>query len=107
MLSDTQNCLIWQFDVAWKLAELHLTGLTTQECLWRPAHTGLHVSRIVDGRWQADWPEREGYDLGPPSIAWIMWYMGFWWSMVLDHSFGKQQLSRDSVFWPGSSHLIS
>ena len=43
MISDTQNCLVWQFDVAWKLAGIHLTGVTTEECLWRPAPAGLHV----------------------------------------------------------------
>src|SRR6476646_11327489 len=99
MISDTRNCLVWQFDVAWQFADIHLTGLTTEECLWRPAPAGLHVYRTPDGRWLADWPEHEGYDLGPPSIAWITWHMGFWWSMVLDQrpparSTGAVEVSR-------------
>lgn len=106
MISDTQNCLIRQFDVAWELAEIHLAGLTMDECLWRPAQRGLHVRQSAEGQWLADWPEHEGYDLGPPSIAWITWHMGFWWSMMLDHSFGKQRLSRDSVVWPGSADAV-
>jgi hypothetical protein len=92
-----------QFETAWKLTRFHLDGLTTEECLWRPASKGLHVHRLADGRWHADWPESEGYDIGPASIAWLTWHMGFWWSMVLDHSFGTVSLSREQVAWPGTA----
>jgi len=92
-----------QLDTACKLAHYHLDGLTTGECLWRPARVGLHVHRLPDGRWQPDWPEHEGYDIGPPSIAWLTWHVGFWWSMVLDHSFGQQSLAREDVMWPGTA----
>jgi DinB superfamily len=95
--------LLGQFDTAWALTRYHLDGLTTEECLWRPAAKGLHVRQGPDGRWQADWPEHEGYDLGPPSIAWTSWHMGFWWSMVLDHSFGDATLTREQISWPGSA----
>src|SRR5690606_6969192 len=71
--------------------------------LWRPAARGLHVHQLPDGRWQAGWPDHEGYDLGPSSIAWLTWHMVFWWSMVLDHSFGEARLSREDVVWPGSA----
>lgn len=98
-----RDTLIRQFDTAWRLASHHLDGLTTQECLWRPAATGLHVRRQESGRWVADWPEHEGYGLGPASIAWLTWHAGFWWSMVLDHSFGEGALSREAVTWPGSA----
>ena len=95
--------LLRQFETAWKLTSYHLDGLSTDECLWRPARAGLHVHRAADGSWRADWPEREGYDIGPPSIAWVTWHVGFWWSMVLDHSFGPATLSREAVFWPGDA----
>src|SRR5690606_41348743 len=65
--------------------------------LWRPAARGLHVHQLPDGRWQAGWPDHEGYDLGPSSIAWLTWHLVFWWSMVLDHSFGEARLSREDV----------
>jgi hypothetical protein len=93
-------------ETAWKLAGYHLQGLTTEECLWRPAPRGLHVAQLRDGRWRADWPEHEGYDLGPPSIAWVTWHIGFWWSMVLNHSFGDGALTREEVFWPGDAHAV-
>jgi len=95
--------LIRQFETAWKLTSLHLDGLSTEECLWRPASEGLHVRRAADGTWRADWPDHEGYDLGPPSIAWLTWHLGFWWSMVLDHSFGGGTLAREGVTWPGDA----
>ncbi|HWN07602.1 MAG TPA: DinB family protein [Steroidobacteraceae bacterium] len=98
--------LLRQLDTAWKLTRFHLDGLTTEECLWRPALRGLHVTRREDGRWRADWPEHEGYDIGPPSIAWVTWHMVFWWSMVLDHSFGPGTLERGSVAWPGSADSV-
>ena len=95
--------LIRQFETAWKLASFHLDGLTTDECLWRPAREGLHVHRDADGRWRGDWPSHEGYDLGPPSIAWLTWHVAFWWAMALDHSVGDGTLAREHVTWAGSA----
>ncbi|MEI9989287.1 MAG: DinB family protein [Rhizomicrobium sp.] len=97
------NYLARQFETAWKLAFYHLDGLTTAECLWRPADKGLHVRQSADGLWRADWPEREDYDIGPPSIAWLTWHIVFWWSTVLDRSFGEGRLSREDVTWPGTA----
>ena len=103
MADGVRGYLVRQFETAWKLASVHLAGLSTEECLWRPATAGLHVHQRPDGRWRADWPDHEGYDLGPPSIAWTTWHLGFWWSMVLNHSFGDGTLSRHDVFWPGNA----
>ena len=102
----TRRPLIRQLDTASKLARYHLESLTTAECLWRPADKGLHVHLAPDGRWLADWPEHEGYDLGPPSIAWLTWHIEFWWSMVLDHSFGRGTLTREAVRWPGDAERV-
>ena len=103
MTDHLRDCLTRQLGTAWQLTALHLDELTTEECLWRPARRGLHVERASDGTWRAAWPERESYDIGPPSIAWLTWHLGFWWSMVLDHSFGAATLARDAVPWPGSA----
>ena len=105
-MSEARDYLMRQFDLAWQLASYHLDGLTTEECLWRPAREGLHVHRREDGGWDADWPDRESYDLGPPSIGWVTWHLGFWWSMVLDHSFGPGDLTREKVRWPGSAEGV-
>ena len=106
MADEAGGYLIRQFATAWKLTHFHLDGLTTEECLWRPAHKGVHVHHAQDGGWRADWPDREAYDIGPPSIEWLTWHLGFWWSMVLDHSFGDQALSREDVLWPGNADAV-
>jgi DinB superfamily len=103
---ESRDYLLRQLETAWKLASFHLDGLTTEECLWRPAAQGLHVRRLADGKWRADWPDRESYDLGPPSIAWVTWHIIFWWSMVLDHSLRNGTLSRESVTWPGDADAV-
>jgi DinB superfamily len=103
MADEVRGYLMRQFETAWKLTSFHLDGLTTDECLWRPAHAGLHVHRVPDGRWRADWPDRESYDIGPPSIGWLTWHLGYWWSMVLDQSFGNGSLAREDVMWPGNA----
>jgi DinB superfamily len=106
MTDALHRTLTRQLDTAWMLTSYHLDGLTTDECLWRPAAQGLHVRQDDAGRWVADWPEHEGYDLGPPSIAWTTWHILFWWSSVLDYSFGEGALTRHDVFWPGSADVV-
>lgn len=91
-----------QLGTAWRLLELHLRGLGDDECLWRPTPRGPHVFDD-SGTWRATWPETEAYATGPPSIAWLTWHIGFWWSMALDHSFGDGTLRREEVAWPGSA----
>ena len=97
--------LIRQWEIAWRLANFHLDQLSTEECLWRPAGQGPHVYK-VGADWGADWPEREGYDIGPPSIGWLTWHIGFWWSMVLNRSFGDATLARENVMWPRSADNV-
>ena len=103
MTEPLRDCLARQFDTAWALAEFHLAGLTSEDCLWRPTSCGPHVRQTEDGMWVADWPVDEDYRAGPPNIAWIGWHMLFWWSMALDHSFGAGTLERDDVRWPGGA----
>ena len=103
MTNVSRDYLLRQFETAWKLASFHLDGLTTEECLWRPASVGLHVRQSSDGTWHADWPDSEAYDIGPPSMAWITWHITFWWSMLLDHTFDEGSLTREKIFWPGSA----
>ena len=91
-----------QLRMAWALLGLHLTGLSDEECLWRPAERGLHVFHD-SGIWRAEWPETEAYEAGPPSIAWLTWHIGYWWSTALSHSFGDGDVRREDVLWPGSA----
>lgn len=106
MTDPVKTTLLTQLETAWALTQYHLESLTTEECLRRPGRAGLHVHQGGDGRWRADWPEHEGYDLGPASIAWLTWHLGFWWSMTLDHSFGAARLAREDVLWPGTADEV-
>jgi hypothetical protein len=103
MSNPSRDYLLRQFDLAWKLLDFHLQGLATEECLWRPAARGMHVQQDADGMWRADWPGSESYDIGPPSIAWITWHIGFWWSLALDHAAGDAMLTREQITWPGDA----
>lgn len=105
MATEVRDILLRQLDIAWALTQYHLESLTTEECLRRPAPKGLHVHAEGSG-WRADWPDHEGYDLGPSSVAWLTWHLVFWWSMVLDHSFGPATLAREDVKWPGSADEV-
>jgi hypothetical protein len=103
MSTELRDLLARQFEISWALTNFHLQTLSTEECLWRPAAKGLHVHPLDGGSWSADWPEHEGYDLGPSSVAWLTWHLIFWWSMVLDHSLDGGSLSRETVIWPGDA----
>lgn len=105
-MNDARGYLLRQCDLAWRLLALHLDDLTTDDCLRRPSDRGLHVQQDADGVWRADWPEHEGYTLGPSSIAWLTWHVCFWWSMVEDHSFEAGTLSREDVPWPGTADAV-
>lgn len=97
-----RDVLLRQLGTAWRLTTYHLDTLTTDECLWQPSPGGLHVRADGQG-WRADWPDRESYDIGAPSIAWTTWHIGYWWSTVLDQSFGDARLTRDEIRWPGTA----
>lgn len=100
------DLLVSQFEIAWALAAYHLDGLTTAECLWRPAEPCLHVRSTDDGSWRADWPEHEGYDIGPPSIAWTTWHICFWWTKAISHARGQSNVTKDDVRWPGDADAV-
>lgn len=96
-----RNTLNFQFEISRELLEIHLTDLSEEEYHWQPASKGLHISH-ESGDWRVDWPESEEYDMGPSSIAWLTWHVTYWWSMVLDYSFGNGTLTREDVICSGN-----
>lgn len=103
MTDPVRDTLLRQLDTAWSLASYHLDGLTDADCLWRPAERGLHVQQDALGRWVADWPQSEGYHIGPPSIGWTTWHLILWWSMAWNHTWGDATMTRHDVGWPGGA----
>lgn len=95
-----------QLQMTWGLAEMALDGLTDNEALWCPSPDSWTVRQGDDGLWHADWEEPEPWPAPPPSIAWIQWHVIWWWSTVIDRSFGTGDLARQDVSWPGASEAM-
>lgn len=97
------SLLRWQLDTAYSLLATHVRELTDRECLWEPAHGSWTVRRNADGHWVADWETAGRFPPRAPTIAWLTWYVGFWWTLVYSHSFGSGELRREHVHWPGTA----
>lgn len=103
----TLEPLRWQLQVSWALLTHHLDRLTEQECGWQPSPDSWTV-RQADGRWVGDWIMPEPAEPVPPSIAWVTWHIGLWWSSAYDHTFGPARGTAfdwdekvRTVTWPG------
>ncbi|MHA4756933.1 MULTISPECIES: DinB family protein [Bacilli] len=78
-----------------------MENLEDTEAYWVYSSESLQV-RKKNEVWIIDWPESESYEMGPMSIAWIMWHIIYWWSTALDYNFGSGSMKKDDVLWPGS-----
>ena len=103
MGTDRAAMLQAQLRVTWALASDVLAGLTDAEALWCPSAASWTVRPDAHGRFVADWEEPEPSPAPPPSIAWVQWHVIWWWSTVIDRTFGSGQLRRDEVAWPGAA----
>jgi hypothetical protein len=96
-----------QLERTWSLVELVLEGLTDQECLWTPSESSYTVRRSSpDGVRVADWCEPEPWPAPPTSLGWLLWHTTWWWSMVINYSFGDATLQRCDVVWPGAAESL-
>lgn len=94
--------LTWQLGMCWSLMEVQLSGLTDAECHWRPSPDSWRVVR--DGeRWVASWELPEPDPAPQPTIGWITWHAGWWWSEICDRLEGREPLPRADVGWPGTA----
>ena len=91
-----------QLHLTWSLANQVLQDMTDTEALWTPADDSYTVRDETPSGWVADWHEPEPSPAPPASIAWLLWHVTWWWSMVIDHSFGGGTLRRQDVLWPGA-----
>ncbi|MFH5210722.1 DinB family protein [Antrihabitans sp. NCIMB 15449] len=92
----------WQFDLTWSLFEIHLDALTDDDFLWVPAAVCWTVRIGSDGLWRPDWDENELDPVPVPTIGWISWHIGWWWSVALDHLHQRTVRERTDILWPGS-----
>jgi hypothetical protein len=93
--------LRWQFEFTWSLFEYHLERLQPEDFLWEPARNCWTVRRDAAGVWEPDWAETEPDPVPVPTIAWVSWHIGWWWSVTIDHARGRAPRDRSEVRWPG------
>ncbi|MBP2325157.1 hypothetical protein JOF56_005542 [Kibdelosporangium banguiense] len=94
------DLLRWQFELTWSLLELHLAELREDDFRWEAATQSWNVRQDADGRWLPDWDESELSPIPVPTIAWMTWHIGWWWSVTLDHAQGRTPRDRTEITWP-------
>lgn len=95
-----RDLLRWQFDLTWSLFELHLDQLKPEDFLWEPTIRCATMRPGVDG-WVPDWPSSEPEPAPMPTIGWVSWHIGWWWTVTLDHAQGRAPRDRGEIEWPG------
>ncbi|GAB3644538.1 DinB family protein [Glycomyces tarimensis] len=91
----------WQFDLTWELFEYHLQRIETEDFLWKPAAECWTMHQADDARWAPDWSDAELDPVPVPTIAWLCWHMGWWWSVAADHAHGRAPGEREDIAWTG------
>lgn len=99
----TTRCevLRWQFDLVWSLFELHLEQLQPDDFLWEPTDLCWTMHETGTGGWVPDWAEVEPEPIPVPTVGWLTWHIGWWWSVALDHARGDVPRDRADIAWPG------
>ena len=95
-----RDLLRWQFDLTWSLFEYHLERLEPDDFWWEPADVCWTV-RPTTGGWLPDWSDAELDPVPVPTIAWLSWHIGWWWTVAIDHAQGRVPRERTDVTWPG------
>ncbi|MEI7030438.1 DinB family protein [Streptomyces pratensis] len=103
MDTSRRDLLRWQFDLTWSLFEYHLERLKPEDFLWEPASHCWTVHRQADGTWQPDWAETEPEPVPVPTIGWVSWHIGWWWSTAVEHARGRRPPERTAITWPGDA----
>ncbi len=96
-----RELLRWQFDLTWSLLEYHLDRLEPADLLWEPAALTWTVRPDEAGAWRPDWADTEPDPVPVPTIGWVTWHIGWWWSTALDQVNAKPPRDRTEVVWPG------
>ncbi|SCL48962.1 DinB superfamily protein [Micromonospora citrea] len=102
MPESSRALLRWQFDLTWALFEHHLERLEPADFLWEPAEHCWTVRRDANGDLVPDWADTEPDPVPVPTIAWLTWHIGWWWTVAVDHLRGRTVRQRTDVAWPGA-----
>ncbi|MGW4502985.1 DinB family protein [Micromonospora sp. NPDC004336] len=82
--------------------EYHLERLEPADFLWEPAEHCWTVRRDAHGGWVPDWADSEPDPVPVPTVAWLTWHIGWWWTVTVDHLRGRPVRQRTDVGWPGA-----
>ena len=104
---DVRAVLLAQLDLVRRFGAVALDGLTDDEALWRPGPRSWTVRPVGDGTWSVDWEEPAPDDPEPPSAAWVLWHIRWWWSTAIDRNAGDGTLRREDVPWAGTDDAIA
>lgn len=106
-MTDELSALQTQLDLVWRFMEDALANVRDEEALWVPTDDAWNVRKTADDFWVPDWADEEPEVVPASSIAWLQWHVMWWWSTVIDRSFGDGGLSRDDVVWVGAQESTS
>ncbi|MFH8484415.1 DinB family protein [Streptomyces longisporoflavus] len=101
MIDSRSDLLRRQFDLTWSLFEYHLERLEPDDFLWEAAPLCWTVRPDGGGGWVADFAESEPDPVPVPTIGWLSWHIGWWWSVTIDHAQGRVPRERTEITWPG------
>lgn len=101
MKTSRRDLLRWQFELTWSLFDYHLERLEPEDVLWEPASLCWTVRPDPEGQWVPDWAEAELDPVPVPTIAWLTWHIGWWWSVAIDRAQGHAPRERAEITWPG------
>jgi hypothetical protein len=54
------------------------------------------------GNWLPDCANTEPDPVPVPTIGWVSWHIGWWWSTAIDHAQGRTLRERTDITWPGN-----
>ncbi|BDH72270.1 MULTISPECIES: DinB family protein [Streptomyces] len=101
MSTSRTELLRWQADLTWSLFTYHLDRLEPGDFLREPAAVCWTVHEDADGRWWPDWAESEPDPVPVPTIAWLTWHIGWWWTTAVADVRGTEPPGRTEIAWPG------
>lgn len=91
-----------QLAIAWALLEHHLQNVTDEDLMWPPAPLNWTMHRNSNG-WEPDWADTEPLPTPVPTVAWLTWHLGWWWTTATAHLNRSVIPQRKEISWPGTA----
>ncbi|MEU0539637.1 DinB family protein [Nocardia sp. NPDC005978] len=101
MTTSRTDVLRDQFELVWALLDYHLERLDDHDFGWEPAQLTWTVRADGNGGWVPDWADSEPDPIPVPTVAWLTWHIGWWWTVAIDHGRHRTPHERTEIRWPG------